>query len=161
MNTYVLSDRATKYGLLFMALTFLGVALVEVQRRLRVHPLQYLLVGSALAVFFLLLVSLTEHLAFEWAYLCASSACTLLLGFYGSFVLQGWRAGLAFGAAIAALYGALFVLLQMEQNALVLGALLLFLVIAGVMVVTRKLDWYALIDKLREPATPALKQAAS
>ncbi|MES2957227.1 MAG: cell envelope integrity protein CreD [Pseudomonadota bacterium] len=155
VSTYVLSDRATKYGLLFIALTFVGVALVEVLRRVRVHPLQYLLFGSAVAMFFLLLVSLGEHIAFHWAYLSASAACTLLLAFYGSFVLHGWRAGSVFGVAIAALYGALFLLLQLEQDALVLGSLLLFAVLASVMVATRRIDWYALIDNLRRGSAAA------
>jgi inner membrane protein len=160
VSGYVLSDRATKYGLLFIALTFVGVGLVEVLKRLRVHPVQYLLVGSALAVFFLLLVSLTEHIAFAWAYLAASAACTLLLGFYASYVLRGVRAGAVFGAAIAALYGALYLLLQMEQSALVLGSLLLFAVLGAVMVATRRVDWYALMEGLRrDAAAPAAKLA--
>jgi inner membrane protein len=154
VSAYVLSDRATKYGLLFIALTFVGVGLVEVLKRLRVHPVQYLLVGSALAVFFLLLVSLTEHLLFAWAYLAASAACTTLLAFYASFVLRGARAGAVFGAAIAALYGALYLLLQLEQSALVLGSLLLFAVLGAVMVATRRVDWYALMDQLRREASP-------
>jgi len=154
VSAYVLSDRATKYGLLFIALTFVGVGLVEVLKRLRVHPVQYLLVGSALAVFFLLLVSLTEHIAFAWAYLAASAACTSLLSFYASFVLRGLGAGAVFGAAIAALYGALYLLLQMEQSALVLGSLLLFAVLGAVMVATRRVDWYALMDQLRREAGP-------
>lgn len=160
VSAYVLSDRATKYGLLFIALTFVGVGLVEVLRRLRVHAVQYLLVGSAVAVFFLLLVSLTEHLAFAWAYLAASAACTLLLTFYGSFVLRGWRAGMVFGAGVAALYGALFMLLRLEQSALVLGSGLLFVVLAGVMVATRRVDWYTLLENLRGEAgrTPAPAQ---
>jgi inner membrane protein len=160
VSAYVLSDRATKYGMLFIALTFVGVGLVEVLKRLRVHPVQYLLVGSALAVFFLLLVSLTEHIAFAWAYLAASAACTTLLTFYASFVLRGLRAGAVFGAAIAALYGALYLLLQMEQSALVLGSLLLFAVLGAVMVATRRVDWYALMDQLRrEASSPAVKPA--
>jgi len=154
VSAYVLSDRATKYGLLFIALTFVGVGLVEVLKRLRVHPVQYLLVGSALAVFFLLLVSLTEHLLFAWAYLAASAACTTLLSFYASFVLRGWRAGAVFGAGVVALYGALYLLLQMEQSALVLGSLLLFAVLGAVMVATRRVDWYALMDQLRREANP-------
>ena len=160
VGAYVLSDRATKYGLLFIALTFVGVGLVEVLRRLRVHAVQYLLVGSAVAVFFLLLVSLTEHIGFAWAYLVASAACTLLLTFYGSFVLRGWRAGTVFGASIAALYCALFVLLRLEQSALVLGSLLLFVVLSGVMVATRRVDWYTLFENLRVEAgrTPAPAQ---
>jgi inner membrane protein len=147
VNVHSLSDRATKYGLLFIVLTFVGVGLMEVLRRLRVHPIQYLLVGAALSLFFLLLVSLSEHLAFGWAYLAASAACTLLLTFYGSFVLRGWGAGLGFGVAIGGLYGVLYALLQMEQNALVLGSLLLFAVLSAVMVATRQLDWYELLGQ--------------
>lgn len=154
VNPYVLSDRATKYGLLFIGLTFVAVLLVEVLRRLRVHPIQYLLVGSALTVFFLLLISLTEHIAFEWAYLAASAACTLLLGFYGAYVLGGRRAGAVFGAGIGVLYGALYLLLQMEQNSLVLGSGLLFTVLAAVMVATRKVDWYGLVAQLRLERDP-------
>ena len=159
VSAYVLSDRATKYGLLFIALTFVGVGLVEVMRRLRVHPVQYLLVGSAVAIFFLLLVSLTEHIAFGFAYLAGATACTLLLSFYGSFVLRSARAGAVFGAAIGALYGALFVLLQLEQSALVLGSLLLFAVLAGVMVATRRVDWYTLFENLRREALPPAAHA--
>jgi len=149
VSGYTLSDRATKYGLLFIALTFVGVGVVEVMRRVRVHPIQYLLVGSALALFFLLLVSLSEHVRFATAYLAASAACTALLGFYGRFVLGGMRAGIAFGAAVAALYGTLYLLLQLEQTALLLGSLLLFAVLTGLMVATRRIDWYALFGRLR------------
>ena len=152
MSPYVLSDRATKYGLLFIALTFVGVGAVEVLRRLRVHPIQYLLVGSALAVFFLLLVSLSEHVPFAVAYLAAAAACTTLLTFYGSFVLRGGRAGAIFGAAIAALYGALYALLQLEQTALLLGSILLFAVLAALMVATRRIDWYGLFERMRSEA---------
>ncbi len=152
VSPYALSDRATKYGLLFIALTFVGVGSVEVLRSLRVHPIQYLLVGAALAVFFLLLVSLSEHVSFTSAYLAAAAACTALLTFYGSFVLRGARAGALFGAGIAALYAALFALLQLEQNALLLGALLLFAVLAAGMVATRRIDWYSLIGRMRSEA---------
>jgi inner membrane protein len=158
VSPYVLSDRATKYGLLFIALTFVGVGAVEVMRRLRVHPIQYLLVGSALAVFFLLLVSLSEHVPFAVAYLAAAAACTALLTFYGSFVLRGSRAGAAFGAAIAALYAALYALLQLEQTALLLGSIMLFAVLAGLMVATRRIDWYGLFERMRaETGRPAVE----
>jgi len=123
-----------------------------VLRQVRVHPIQYLMVGSGIAVFFLLLVSLGENLPFAWAYLAASAACTVLLGFYGRFVLRGAGAGLAFGAAMAALYAVLYVLLQLEQRALLVGSLLLFAVLAALMVVTRRVDWYALLARLRGEA---------
>ena len=145
VNPYSLSDRAIKYGLLFVGLTFVAVGMVEVLRRLRVHPIQYLLVGCAISIFFLLLLSLSEHWSFEVSYASAASACVALLAFYASHLLRGWRPGLAFGAGIAALYGALYTLLQMEQTALVIGSVLLFSVLAAVMVLTRRLDWYGLL----------------
>lgn len=142
-NTYALSDRATKYGMLFIGLTFLAVGLFEFMKSLRVHPIQYLLVGAAMSLFFLLLVSLSEHMPFEQAYAIASAACVLLLTYYASHMLGRWSRGLPFGAGIAALYGMLFVLLRMEQTALLVGAVALFVVLAAVMMLTRHIDWYA------------------
>ncbi len=144
VNPYSLSDRAVKYGLLFIGLSFVAVAMVEVLRRLRVHPVQYLLVGLALSMFFLLLLSLSEHLSFALSYLIASTACVALLTFYAGHLLKGWKAGLSFGSAVAALYGGLYLVLQMEQTALVVGSVLLFAVLAAVMTVTRRVDWYNL-----------------
>lgn len=144
VNPYSLSDRAIKYGMLFVGLTFVAVGMVELLLRRRVHPVQYLLVGCAISVFFLLLLSLSEHFPFGPSYAAAAAACVALLAFYGRHMLGGWRAGVLFGAGIAALYGALYTLLQMEQASLVTGAVLLFCVLAGVMVATRRLDWYGL-----------------
>jgi len=142
-NTYALSDRATKYGLLFIGLTFLAVGMFEFMKSLRVHPIQYLLVGAAMSMFFLLLVSLSEHMPFESAYAIAAAACVLLLTYYASHMLGHWSRGLPFGLGIATLYGMLFVLLRMEQTALLLGAVALFAVLAAVMMLTRRVDWYA------------------
>ena len=144
VNPYVMSDRAIKYGLMFIALTFVTVGLTELLTRRRVHPVQYLLVGLALSLFFLLLLSLSEHLPFLVAYLCAAGAAALVLTQYAAAMLGGWRRGLGFGAGIALLYGALYVLLSREQTALVIGAVLLFTVLAIVMTLTRRLDWYRL-----------------
>ena len=152
VNPYVLSDRAVKYDLLFIALTFIAVALIEVLSGRRVHPVQYFLVGLALSLFFLLLLSLSEHLPFEQAYGAAAAACAALLGFYASSMLGRWLAGVAFGLGIALLYGLLYVLLQMEQNALVIGSVMLFVGLAVVMTLTRHIDWYALLGRLRGPA---------
>jgi inner membrane protein len=154
VNPYVLSDRAIKYDLLFIALTFVAVGLVEVLAGRRVHPVQYLLVGLALSLFFLLLLSLSEHMAFGRAYAVAAAACAGLLGFYASSMLGRALAGLLFGLGVAALYGLLYALLQMEQNALVIGSVMLFVALAVVMLLTRRVDWYALFGRLRGPATP-------
>lgn len=152
INTYSLSNRATKYGLLFIVLTFVAVGLFEFMRALRVHPIQYFLVGAAISIFFLLLVSLSEHLAFAVAYVIASSACALLLAYYASHMLGSWKRGLPFGLGIATLYGLLYVLLQLEQTALMVGAIALFIVLAAVMALTRQVDWYA---KLKQGGTTA------
>ena len=147
VNSYMLSDRATKYGLLFVALTFTAVALLELlgSVRRRVHPVQYGLVGLALALFFLLLLSLSEHLGFAGAYALAASACVLLLGAYATPMLGSGRAGASFGTACALLYGLVFWLLQREQTALVIGSVGLFAALALVMWLTRHLDWYGLL----------------
>jgi len=144
VNPYVMSDRAIKYGLMFIALTFVTVGLTELLTGRRVHPVQYLLVGLALSLFFLLLLSLSEHLPFLAAYLIAAGAAAAVLTQYAAAMLGGWLRGLAFGGGIALLYGALYVLLSREQTALVIGAVLLFAVLAAVMTLTRRLDWYRL-----------------
>jgi inner membrane protein len=163
VNIYVLSDRAIKYGLLFIVVTLGAVLLVESLARRPVHPVQYLLVGAALTLFFLLVLSLSEHLPFTRAYAAAAAACVLLLAYYGAHLLGGaWR-GLAFGGGIAGLYGAMYLLLQMEQTSLVVGSLMLFALLAAVMVATRRVDWFALFGGMRQRATTtgALSAAAA
>lgn len=142
IDPYRLSDRAVKYGILFVLLTFGGFFLFELLKQMLIHPVQYLLVGFCQAVFFLLLISFSEHISFGLAYLAASAACIGLLTFYLSFVLKSAKFGLAFGGILAMLYGAIYGLLVSEDNALLLGSLLLFGVIAIVMIFTRKVDWY-------------------
>ena len=142
VNVYSLADRATKYGLMFVVLTFAAFFVFEMLKQLRIHPVQYALVGFALALFFLLLVSLSEKIPFVLAYVAASAACIALITFYLRFVMQHWARALGFGAALAALYGALYGLLVSEDLALVLGSLLLFAVLAAVMITTRNIDWY-------------------
>ncbi len=143
VNIYSQADRASKYGILFVLLTFVGFFMFELIKQLRIHPIQYGLVGLALAIFFLLLVALSEHMEFGKAYLVASGACIGLLGYYVSHVLRSWLRGFGFAAMLCTLYGALYGLLISEDNAMVLGAGLLFLILAAIMVVTRKIDWYS------------------
>jgi inner membrane protein len=154
-----LADRATKYGILFVLLTFVGFFMFELIKQLPIHPIQYGLVGLALAIFFLLLVSLSEHVRFGIAYAIAAVACIGLLGVYLSAVLRSVGRGVGFAAMLAVLYAALYGLLVSEDNALVLGSGLLFVVLATIMVVTRKVDWYALQQTPRGETKGALRTA--
>ena len=124
-----------------MLLTFTGFML-ETIKRLPIHLIQYALVGLALAIFFLLLLSLTEHIAFGRAYLAAAAACVGLIGFYLGHVLRSRMRASVSPAMLGLLYAALYGLLVSEDNALVLGAGLLFAILAAIMVATRKVDWY-------------------
>jgi len=152
IDIYSLSNRALKYGFLFIGLTFGAFFAFENLKRLAIHPAQYLLVGLALATFFLLLIALSEHIEFWVAYAIAAACCTFLQGFYLSAVLKSaWR-GISFGAMLGALYSALYGLLVSEDNALLLGSLLIFALLAAAMAATRKLDWYALGASAPEPA---------
>lgn len=142
VDHYVKSDRATKYALLFIALTFAGFFLFEVLKALAVHPVQYGMVGLALAFFYLLLLSLTEHIGFALAYGVSATLCVGLIGYYVGHVLQGRLRGASFCASLAALYGLLYGLLSAEDYALLMGSLLLFGLLGVVMVMTRKVDWF-------------------
>jgi inner membrane protein len=148
IDVYTQADRASKYGILFV-LTFVGFALFELIKRLPIHPLQYLLVGLALAIFFLLLLSLSEHIAFWQAYLVSAAACIGLQFVYLSGVLQSWLRAAGFATMLTLLYGVLYGLLVSEDNALLMGSLLLFGILAVIMWVTRKVDWYGLGTELR------------
>ncbi|HEY4355697.1 MAG TPA: cell envelope integrity protein CreD [Acidobacteriaceae bacterium] len=151
VDPYRMADRAVKYGILFVLLTFGGFFMFELTKRMLIHPIQYLLVGFCLAIFFLLLVSFSEHMSFALAYLIATASCVGILTYYMIFVLRSREYGLAFGSGLAALYGCVYGLLVSEDNALLLGSLLLFAVIALIMILTRKVDWY---QRTASPPSP-------
>jgi inner membrane protein len=141
VDQYLKTDRSIKYALLFITLTFAGFFLFDVLKRLPVHPIQYGLVGAALALFYLLLLSLSEHIGFGGAYLLSSVSCVGLIAFYVSHVLQSFSRGLGFGCGLAVLYGCLFGLLTADDYALLMGSLLLFALLAVVMFLTRDVNW--------------------
>ncbi len=148
VNVYSLSYRATEYGFLFVLFTFAGLALAEVTAGIRLHPVQYALVGSALAVFFLLLIALAEHVAFGLAYGAASGACGLLITLYLRHPLGTLARAMAVPGWLGVLYGALYALLRSEDHALLAGSVLVFGMLAAGMVATRRLDWGALAGRM-------------
>ncbi len=146
VNIYSQAQRSTQYGMLFIGLSFIAFFTFEVLRRLPVHPIQYTLVGLSLAVFYLLLLSLAEHLGFALAYLLAALSCVSLLGFYLRYVLRSATGAALFAALLSGLYGLLYLIVQAEDYALLGGSILVFGVLAAVMVLTRHVDWYAVAD---------------
>ena len=145
VSLYQQLERASKYGFLFIGLTFAAFLVFELLRRLAIHPVQYLLVGLALAMFFLLLTALSEHVDFALAYAAATAACVGLITTYLVWALKSARIALAFGAALASLYAMLYALLKAEDYSLLGGALLLFGLLAAVMLATRRVEWYELM----------------
>lgn len=151
VNIYALSYRATEYAFLFVLFTFSALALAEIIAGVRLHPMQYALVGSALAVFFLLLLALSEHLPFASAYAIAAAACVVLLTFYLRHPLGTLLRTSAFFGIFVALYATLYILLMSEDHAMLLGSVMVFVVLAIAMVATRKLDWGAFSSRLVAP----------
>ena len=155
VNVYALSYRATEYAFLFVLFTFGALALAEALANVRLHIVQYILTGSAIAIFFLLLLALAEHVPFSWAYGSAAGACVLLLTFYLRHPLGTLRRTAAFFGLFVALYGSLYALLQSEDNALLMGSLMVFGLLAFAMIATRKIDWGRASEKLASPPAPA------
>lgn len=147
VNLYTMIDRATKYSMLFISLTFLTFFMYEVLSGLRIHPMQYLLVGLAIALFYLLLLSFAEIIGFLSAYLVAATSITVLISGYCFSVLKAKRRALTIATLLTALYSYLYILLQMDQYSLLFGSVLIFGVLTTVMFITRNLDWYSLNDK--------------
>jgi inner membrane protein len=144
VDIYHRAERSTKYGSLFILLTFCTFFVVELLQRRRLHPVQYLLVGAALCLFYLLLLSMSEHIGFGRAYLSAAAATIGVIGMYAGHVLGGRWQGVRTVAGLSLLYGFLYVLLQLEDYALLVGSISLFLILAAVMFATRRVDWYAI-----------------
>lgn len=150
VDIYQRGERAVKYAVLFIALTFLTFFAWEQVTRNRLHPLQYLLVGLALSMFYLLLIALSEHIAFAIAYVVAAAALVLLIGLYLAGALHSARRGVIAGAAMSLVYGLLYMLVLSEDYSLLLGSIILFVALAAVMLATRRIDWYQL-----KPAEPS------
>lgn len=152
VSEYGKNFRTSKYALLIIALTFGIFFFFEILLKKSIHPIQYTLVGFALTVFYLLLLSISEHLGFNMAYLISSIATILLIVVYTHFILKNTGASALLFGLLSALFSYVFVILQMQDFALLAGAIALFVVLATVMLLSRNVDWYN-VGKPKDLAT--------
>jgi inner membrane protein len=141
LDNYQKSTRSVKYAILFIGLTFLTVFFVEMRQANRVHPFQYALIGLALVIFYTLLVAISEQTSFNVAYLISAVMTIGLTGMYAKALFDSGRMALLVSGALTLLYGFLFVVLQQQDYALLIGSLGLFVILGVVMYFSRKINW--------------------
>jgi inner membrane protein len=139
---YQKSLRSSKYSILIIALSFLMFFLIEINQKLRIHAFQYILIGLALLIFYTLLLSISEHLGFNLAYWMSCLAVIGLITFYSSSVLSNKKMAFMLSVSLTAIYGFLFIIIQIETYALLVGSIGLFIILALTMYLTRKISWY-------------------
>jgi inner membrane protein len=155
VTVYRVVDRAIKYGVLFIALTFLTFVCLELTVRLRVHPVQYGVVGIALVLFYMTLLSLSEHLSFDLAYLASTILLTGMISWYVKGIARSSGLGMVTALVLGILYGVLYVLLMLEVFALLTGTAVLLAGLYALMLSTRRLKFAALAQPRPEPADAA------
>ena len=141
VDPYSQVDRAAKYGFLFIGFTFLALLMFDVVGGVRVAPVEYLLMGAALVLFFVLLLAFAEIIGFTPAYILAAAAIAGLNTAYSAAVLKSWRRAALIGGLLVGLYAMLYILLSLEAYSLLIGSVMTFLALAGVMYATRRIDW--------------------
>lgn len=143
VDQYQQNERASKYGFLVIGLTFLVFFLIQAVNRINIHIFQYTMIGLALVMFYTLLISITEHSSFSTAYLIAATAVIAMIGLYSLSILRSRKFPLFISAALGALYGFIYIIIQLEDYALLAGSIGLFLILGAVMYFSRKIDWNA------------------
>ena len=141
VDLYSRIDRAVKYGFLFIGFTFLTLLMFDIIGGVRVSAVEYLLMGAAIVLFFVLLLAFAEVIGFAAAYVVASAAIAGLNTAYSAAVLGSWKRGYVIGGLLIGLYAVLYILLGLEAFSLLIGSILLFVALAGVMYATRRIDW--------------------
>ncbi len=141
VNEYQKNTRAVKYGFLLIGLTFLIFFLIQSISKINIHPFQYLMIGIALTMFYTLLIAITEHSNFEKAYIIAGASVVILISLYSKSILKNIKFPLLIGASLASLYTFIYVIIQLEEYALLVGSIGLFIILAIVMYVSRKIKW--------------------
>ncbi|NAS32447.1 cell envelope integrity protein CreD [Flavobacteriaceae bacterium R38] len=141
IDEYQKSERSAKYGYLVIALTFLIFFLIQTMSKIHIHPFQYLMIGLALTMFYTLLISISEHSSFLKAYFIATTSVVLLITAYAKTILKKIKFPLFIGVSLTGLYIFIFIIIQLENYALLVGSIGLFLILAAIMFASRKIDW--------------------
>lgn len=141
-DQYNKTSRSVKYAILLIGLTFALFFIIELMQKKPLHPVQYVLVGLALVIFYTLLLSISEYILFDYAYSIAAAATILLITFYAKSHFNSWKSASIFGALLTCLYGFIFILIRLEDTALLVGSIGLFIILALVMYGSRKINWY-------------------
>jgi inner membrane protein len=141
-DQYAKTNRSIKYAILIIGLTFSLFFIIELMKRKPIHPVQYVLIGLALVIFYSLLLAISEFLAFDFAYLIASTATILLIGLYSKAHFRSWKSAGIFTGVLILLYGFIFVLIRLEDTALLVGSIGLFIILALTMYGSKKVNWY-------------------
>jgi inner membrane protein len=141
-DQYAKTTRSVKYAILIIGLTFSVFFIVELMQKKPVHPVQYVLIGIALVIFYTLLLSISEFVLFDKAYLIAALATVLLISLYAKGHFKSWKTAGIFAAVLSSLYGFIFILIRLEDTALLVGSIGLFIVLSLVMYASRKINWY-------------------
>jgi len=141
-DQYNKTTRSVKYAILLIGLTFALFFIIELMQKNPLHPVQYVLVGLALVIFYTLLLSISEYILFDYAYLIAATATVTLITLYAKSHFNTWKSAALFGSLLSALYGFIFILIRLEDTALLVGSIGLFIILALVMYGSRKINWY-------------------
>lgn len=144
VDNYQKSHRSIRYAILFIGFTFLVFFFIEVLNKVFIHPVQYILVGIALIVFFTLLLALSEHMLFNLAFIGSALATLLLIAGYIRAILKSWKLTGLITGILAVLYSFIFVIIQLQDYALLIGSIGVFVILAVTMYFSRKIDWYNL-----------------
>jgi inner membrane protein len=146
VNEYQKTMRTSKYGIMILLLTFVIFFMIEVFNKRTLHPIQYLLIGLSLIIFYAILLALSEYMLFQYSYIISATLVITLISFYTSSVYSNARLGGAIGGILILFYGFMYTILQLQDYSLLIGILVLFLILAGIMVLTRRIDWYDVLS---------------
>ena len=146
VDEYQKTMRTLKYGIMIILLTFVSFFMIEILSKKVLHPIQYLLIGLSLVIFYSILLALSEYILFQYSYLIASVLVGLLISFYTSSIYSNYKLGVLIGSFLVFFYGFMYIILQLQDYSLLLGNIALFTVLAVIMYLTRKINWYDVLS---------------